>query len=397
MWVARLVLAYAGGIAAWGLARMPAVAVMPVPPAGDGPVPGGAILAGMVALLVVATAGMAARALAPGPSPRARHDGLPQPAGKAPLRRRLGAAAAGALVDAAGFAAAERWSTAALLPGTWLAGGAGEMVVTGRIASDPEPAGRGGAFILRVDGVGDRPARGRLQVTWRLKPGQRAPVLGYGDRVFVTGTLQRPRPATVPGGYDRRADLLREGIGYELVAGDPPRWLGPPRGAYRLPAAVYALRHWLRDGLAASLPAGPQGVAAALLLDWRQDLSVTARNALADTGLIHLLAVSGQHVAMAAVGASWLAGRGGLLPRARRWLVVAVVALYTAVTGGPPSVLRATATYLLADLGRALARPAMALSVLSWAAAAQLVYRPLWLFEPGFQLSFAATAGLVIL
>ncbi|HEY8393571.1 MAG TPA: ComEC/Rec2 family competence protein, partial [Thermaerobacter sp.] len=62
-----------------------------------------------------------------------------------------------------------------------------------------------------------------------------------------------------------------------------------------------------------------------------------------------------------------------------------------------PSVLRATATYLLADLGRALARPATALAMLAWAAAVQLLFRPLWLFEPGFQLSFAATLGLVVL
>lgn len=397
MSVEGLVVAYACGIAVWGLARMPAVAAVSAPPGGDAPVPGGAILAGTIALLVLATAGTAARALAPNRPPPPGHGGSYRPAGTTPVQRRLGAAAAVALVAAAGFAAAERWSAAALIPGTWLAGGAGELAVTGRIASDPEPAGTGGAFILRVDGVGGRPARGRLQVTWRAEPGQRAPALGYGDRVLVTGTLRRPRPATVPGGYDRRAALLREGIGYELVTGEPPRWLEAPRRADRLPAALYALRRELREGLAASLPAGPRGVAAALLLDWRQDLSVTARNALADTGLIHLLAVSGQHVAMAAVGSSWLAGRGGLLPRARRWLVAAVVVLYAAVTGGPPSVLRATATYLLADLGRALARPATALSVLSWAAAAQLVYRPLWLFEPGFQLSFAATAGLVVL
>ena len=220
---------------------------------------------------------------------------------------------------------------------------------------------------------------------------------GYGDRVEVTGTLRRLRPATNPGGYDALAGGLQEGVAYELVAGGAPRRLAPAGPGSRPARAVLALRERLREGLAASLPPGPRGVAAALLLDWREELSATARDALAATGLIHLLAVSGQHVAMAAAVAGWLAVRAGWLPGRRRVAVGGLVVLYAALTGGPPSVLRAAATYLLAEVGRAMGRPVSAVAVLVWAGAAQAFLRPLVLLDPSFQLSFAATAGLVVL
>ncbi|GAB6877225.1 ComEC/Rec2 family competence protein [Thermaerobacter litoralis] len=291
------------------------------------------------------------------------------------------------LAAAAGWLAAETWVWAAWRPAAW----ADEETVTvaGYLVDGQRLA------VTAIDGI---PVQSRLRVRWpEARSGGDGGPPPVGAPVTVTGALRPLRPATNPGGYDDRAAGLREGFAFELRAAAPPRIDGPPRPAAQVTRALGALQHVLLDGLAATLPPGPQGVAAALLFDRRDGLSVTARDALAETGLIHALAVSGQHVAMAAALATWMAGRARWLPRRRRLAVTAVVLLYAGLTGGPPSVLRATAVFLLAEAARVLGRPVYPVELLVWAGFVQAAWRPLVLLDPGFQLSFAATAGLVLL
>lgn len=439
--------AYGAAIGLWALVRWPAYHAGPPPETGApaGPLVEAAVL-GLVMTGIAALAGGRWQALrAQAPARPAAPRGGPPPAGpeagaawasSGPAARPWGGVVLVGLAAAAGWLAPEAWTRAAWRPAPWE--GAGEIAVTGRLLA-PD--------VLAVDMVAGVAVATRLRLDWPAGgagtgalPSPRPPAdegadggssaPGPGQRVAVWGTLRRLRPATNPGGYDARAAGLREGFAYELRvtrwsrlapvqdaldtgpasgprpdarpvgegtgAGAPPG----PRAVAGAPAggsALATLRQALLDGLERALPPGPRGVAAALLLDERQGLSATAREALAATGLIHALAVSGQHVAMAAALAAWLAGRAGWLPGRRRLAVAAVVVLYAGLTGGPPSVLRATATFLLGEGARAVGRPVTPLEVLAWAAFVQAAFRPLVFLDPGFQLSFAATAGLILL
>ncbi|HEY8552528.1 MAG TPA: ComEC/Rec2 family competence protein [Thermaerobacter sp.] len=338
-------------------------------------------------------------------------------------RRTLWAAGSGAalvgLAAATGWLAAETWTLAAWRPAPWEGR---EVRVTGRLWNDE---------VLAVTAIEGVPVTTRLRLDWasagRTGAGPPAHAAGVGSQagsrdgrppasvghpVEVWGQLRRLRPATNPGGYDERATGLRNGFAYEL---DVTRWrlLASARAARPAAApegvgvwarlgmvvdtALTALRGVLLRGLAVTLPPGPRGVAAALLLDERGDLSATAREALAATGLIHALAVSGQHVAMAAALATWLAARARWMPGPRRLAVAGIVVLYAGLTGGPPSVLRAAGTYLLGEAARGAGRAVAPAEMLVWAGFFQAAWRPLVLLDPGFQLSFAATAGLLVL
>jgi competence protein ComEC len=140
-------------------------------------------------------------------------------------------------------------------------------------------------------------------------------------------------------------------------------------------------------------------LAKAILLGQRADLSREVRLQFAQSGVAHILALSGLHLSMLAL---LLGGAFRILP-AGRWLwvqrVVVLVALagYAVVTGLSPSVVRAVLMAAVLMLGYSLLRPVRILNVVAFCACLQLLLAPRLLFSLSFLLSYTAVIGLVTL
>ncbi|NVB39532.1 ComEC/Rec2 family competence protein [Pseudenhygromyxa sp. WMMC2535] len=208
-----------------------------------------------------------------------------------------------------------------------------------------------------------------------------------GDRVAVLARRLRPDPLA------RAGDLTFE-LGEERV------WW--PRPA-RPPELGDAYWHWVaaQRQRAWTLSRGdPQaGLAVAVGVGARTALPPEHRRALRRAGLGHLLAVSGMHVAVAAL---WiLAGlrRAALLlgasPRQATLLAWLPLWAYVGLTGAPASAIRAAIMLTGIELATIVGRPTHGPTLLAWTAAAMLMWRPSWAMNPGFQLSLAAMAAIV--
>jgi len=138
-------------------------------------------------------------------------------------------------------------------------------------------------------------------------------------------------------------------------------------------------------------------LADALLLGRRETLDRELSDRFAKTGLVHLLAISGTHVAL--MGAVFvLLGRMLRLSRPRvAWLTILLIALYLAVIGAPPSALRSGIMLALALLSTVLQRPSATLPIVAAAALAILAVQPMAALDIGFQLSFAGVLGIILL
>jgi competence protein ComEC len=138
-------------------------------------------------------------------------------------------------------------------------------------------------------------------------------------------------------------------------------------------------------------------LADALLLGRRETLDRELSDRFAKTGLVHLLAISGTHVAL--MGAVFvLIGRMLRLSRTRvAWLTIVLITLYLAVIGAPPSALRSGIMLALALLTVVLQRPAATLPIVAAAALAILAVQPMAVLDIGFQLSFAGVLGIILL
>jgi competence protein ComEC len=203
--------------------------------------------------------------------------------------------------------------------------------------------------------------------------------------------LSRPRRATNPGQGDREERLLRRQIAFTATARSAALFhTGPP------PARSLLSRY--RRALEAKLLEAPPGDAAvllALLLGERGLLDDDQKESLGRSGLYHLVALSGQHVGLLLLLFAAVAHGAGLSPRRRDLGGLLLLLLFGLLALSSPSLLRALFMAGLFLLSRLLARPQGALGAWCLAAALLLGWDPAWIFDAGFQLTFAATFGIV--
>jgi len=250
---------------------------------------------------------------------------------------------------------------------------------------------------LRVEtirrGNFNEPVTGRLWVIVR----DRVTRLRVGDRVSLTGWLERASTARNPGGFDMSRLLARRGLDGVLVISSSGgiRRLGVSSGIPdRFARSLAGLRRQGTRLLKRHLSPRTAPVAAALLLGVRDDLDRGHREMFIRSGTMHLLAISGLHVGLLA-GLIWMLARLLRLgPASTTTVIVVSVIGYALLAELRPSVLRAAILVTISVLGHSHRRTAASANSLALAALIILGLRPGDLLSPGAQLSFLAVAAL---
>ncbi len=216
-----------------------------------------------------------------------------------------------------------------------------------------------------------------------------------GDRVEVCGWLSLPAPAKNPGGFDPAGFYRGKGIRCLLTADHPD--------AVRLLKVGSAVSLWqwaarLRaEGeavFARDLSPRTAPVADALLFGGRMQMDEEIRDAFTKSGLLHVLAISGMHVAILGL-LLWGVGRlAGLSVRGTSLLTIVGVVGYALLTDGNPPVIRAAVMISLYSLARLIMRRPSLTNCLALAALVILLWNPTDLFNTGTQLSFLAVLGI---
>lgn len=136
----------------------------------------------------------------------------------------------------------------------------------------------------------------------------------------------------------------------------------------------------------------------AMLLGDEQEIDADTREAYSDTGIIHIISISGAHVALlfSLIRATLFWLRGKHKKFYLFLLSTLLIFLYVGMAGAPSSAVRAAAMFFFLQLGILSEQRHNPLNQLCAAAFIMLLFRPVWLFHIGFQLSFAAVASLMI-
>lgn len=249
---------------------------------------------------------------------------------------------------------------------------------------------RRGRFELRLPA---RVARfGRLAVDEPVLlelPLGRAPP--QGARLEVLGELVLPRGPSK--GFDEAAWLRRQGV-QVVLRGDRWRLVGR-RGGFA--GLADRLRTWLGRSAARGLTGERRGIVEGVVLGDDAGLSDGLRRDFRASGLYHLLAVSGQNVALVAGSAlfvAWLVG----LPRLVGELgALGAIGAYVLAVGAQPSVVRAAVAGALGSLAWLAARQKDRWHFLLLGAIVLLAWNPYTLLDPAFELSFAAVLSIFTL
>ncbi len=217
--------------------------------------------------------------------------------------------------------------------------------------------------------------------------------LKCGDEIVAAAEVEIPDGVRNPGGFDERLYLLAEGIHYKAYA-DAVTVTGTRVSFVTFLADIRAS---LGDIIDTVFAADTAPVAKGMLLGDKQSLDEDTYGAFKDTGMAHVLAVSGLHAAIliAVVYGFFRLIRLGRTPTLIATL--AFIAAYAFVTGLTPSIVRASVMAVVLLLGKHFGRQTDTLSSLALAFIVSLIINPLDLFMAGFQLSFGAVFGLLTL
>ena len=279
--------------------------------------------------------------------------------------------------------------------------------LTGWIAWIEDAPSRGRRIYLRIgaiEGWGDAPIPRNVRVTVSTAD---AP-LDIGAPVRATTRLIPPSGPVYPGGYDFARHAYYGGydaVGFTYGAPSPAPELGPAPLDIRLKTPLARLRDGIRARIEAALPGDTGEVAAALVTGDRGGITNGTQEAMRASGLGHVLAISGLHMALVAGTAFWVIRAAlALVPNLaltrpiKKWAAggaLGVAAFYLAISGAGIATQRAFIMFAIMLLAVLLDRRAITLRNVALAALAILVMTPESLLTASFQMSFAATAALV--
>jgi len=271
----------------------------------------------------------------------------------------------------------------------------GRVVAIDRSASDALRITLDNVWLTDVP-LSETPNRVRLSI--HVKTHSLTPEPGM--TIMTTAHLGPPGGAVEPGGFDfrRHAWFLRLGaVGYTRV----PLVLWEEAGRDRL---VFRTRMAISQRVQEALPGDTGAFATAIITGDRSAIPQPVLQALRDTNLAHLLAISGLHMGLVSAFVFAILRLGLLLtPVGLRWPIkkiaaggaLVVAAIYLALSGGNVATERAFVMVAMMLFAVMVDRRAISLRAVALAALIVLVLRPEALMGPGFQMSFSATTALV--
>lgn len=261
-----------------------------------------------------------------------------------------------------------------------------------------EPQAERGTTRLLLAPVARPDLPGRLRVN--AGPEALPEGLARGDVVALRAWLMPPPTAALPGGYDFAIRAYFAGIGAT----------GRVLGAVRVERAGprdAGLRDQLTTHIRSRL-GGPEGeIAATLATGDRSGISEADAEAMRNSGLAHLLSISGLHVSAMIGGVMFLVYRLlALSPTLALRLPLILIAAcagaaagvgYTLLTGAEVPTIRSCVAALLVIAGLALGREAISLRLIATGALIVMIFWPEAVIGPSFQMSFAAVTAIVAL
>ena len=243
------------------------------------------------------------------------------------------------------------------------------------------------------------PVSGRLLLYLKKQPS--LATLRPGDRILLHKIPERIHNAGNPGEFDQEQLWLLRGITHSVFADSSQYQLlkGTAQG-FVLLRWISQFRHAILDRLHKNFTnETAAGLASALLIGYRNELDPELAAAYSNTGVIHVIAISGLHLALLGwllekIVSPFKKTKLGLF--LSQLVLLSVLWVFSLLAEATPSVLRAVILFTVLGTGQLLDRKGNSLNTLAAAAFLLLCYNPFWLWDLGFQLSFIAVLSILI-
>ncbi|MFN3996896.1 ComEC/Rec2 family competence protein [Algoriphagus sp.] len=244
------------------------------------------------------------------------------------------------------------------------------------------------------DSLGWKESKGKVLIYHKSKK----PLLP-GQNILVEKSPEKIPPPIFPNEFDYSRFLARKDIHFRQFIGDKFTIID----SSEVNSSKYGLANFRKKlvGIIEDKVPNPESrqIAAALLLGQKENLDKEIKNAYAETGTMHILAVSGLHVGI--IYAILLFPLKGIKLKSGQksiylFVVILLIWTYAILTGFSPSVVRAATMFSLFTAGQMRKRKPSSFNILAFSAMIMITMDPGVIFEVGFQLSYAAVAGILL-
>lgn len=223
---------------------------------------------------------------------------------------------------------------------------------------------------------------------------------GYGTRIILQKPLQLIKNSGNPGAFDYSRYSLFQGITHQVYVKTGEYEILQNKKTDAVHNFLYATKNWILKTLQKNISSAKElGLAEALLIGYKDDLDKTLVQSYTNTGVVHIIAISGLHLGLI----YWLLLHlfKPLQKRKRlKWLrpvfIIAGLWLFSLLAGAQPSVLRSAVMFTCIVIGESFSRKSSIYNTMAISAFLLLCYNPFWLWDVGFQLSYGAVLSILI-
>ena len=255
-------------------------------------------------------------------------------------------------------------------------------------------------IIKKVNGANERQTTVKGKILLYFLKGDSKPPLQQGDQLLIGKTLMEIRNSGNPGNFNYHRFCAFREISYQVFLKPGEYDMLKIKNENLLKKFLFTIRQNLVDILSKYITGQKEsGLAEAMLIGFKDDLDKDLIQSYSNTGVIHLIAISGLHLGLIYWLLLCLCKPLGT-KRAAKWMrpviIISGLWLFSLAAGGSPSVIRAAVMFSCLVLGNSLSRNSSIYNSLAASAFLLLCYNPFWLWHPGFQLSYAAVLSIVL-
>lgn len=225
------------------------------------------------------------------------------------------------------------------------------------------------------------------------------PSVNVGDTVIISKPWQIIQNMGNPGSFDYQKFINRKGIYHHVFLGRNDMNVLPNKSTFTYTKVSQALRSYILQIIDKNVvEQREKAIVKALLISYKADMDDEIMESFRDAGVIHIIAISGLHVGMIALLLSYVFSP---LRRFRygkamsTCFVLSGIWLFACIAGLTPSATRAAIMFSFLTFGVMMGKPTNSYNTLAASAICLLIIQPEYLWDVGFQLSYAAVFSIV--